>query len=155
MDDILYIVLVVLWVAFGLFQNARKQQKKKANTPPPQPGRTPQTHQSRPEYIPRPTPQPDFEDVLGELLGLPKETPDRRPAYEPVKQAEAGSPMQYSQLIDQIRKPAYASIEFDSPGAQYSTKAGMEDEATEPFPQDFDLRQAVIYAAILQKPYQS
>lgn len=157
MDDLLYIVLVVLWVAFGLYQNARKQQKKKTtHSPQPSSGHSPQTQQPKPDYIPRPVPQPDFEDVLGELLGLPKEEPRSQPVYEPVRQAEPQSPLQYKNLVDQIKRPKYESIEFDNRQAgNYKIQNHADDEMNELVFQDFDLRQAVVYAAILQRPYQA
>jgi hypothetical protein len=176
MDDLLTILLVVGWMALGIYQNSRKQKKiKEAKRqaaereayapPPPRPvaQKAPPVEKPAPQPMPETweelPPEPNLEDVLGELLGMPTKpkpvvkTPVSKPA-QPLK-AEPYSPLAYTPLIDQINKPQYESIEFreehKTPGYQ------IEDSAHErwnyPGFDGFDLRQAVIYSAILNRPY--
>ncbi len=179
MDDLLTILLVVGWMALGIYQNSRKQKRmkearrqaaEKETATRTQP--RPMTQSARPVEKPTPKPvaaerdqlpgEPDLEDILGELLGMPaKPKPTvEPPVSQPIKpaqplKAESYSPLAYTPLIDQIKKPQYESIEFreehKTPG--YQIEDSMDERWSHPALEGFDLRQAVIYSAILNRPY--
>ncbi|MGC8865781.1 MAG: hypothetical protein ACP5O2_08680 [Bacteroidales bacterium] len=182
MDDLLTILLVVGWIVLGIFQNSRKQKKIKearrqatmreeANKSPKRDWET--SPQRPPEHVPAPVPEmkeitmeePDLEDVLGELLGMPskpKPLPRPQPAAKSPVNGPAGpmktepySPLAYTPLIEQINKPQYESIEFReehmTPG--YHIDSHEPEPWSHPLLQGFDPRQAVIYSAILHRPY--
>mgnify|MGYP000860885655 CR=1 FL=1 len=156
MDDVLYLILVAVWVAFGFYQNARKQKKKAGTVPKTQPS-------GKPVFTPQPEKESDLEDVLGEILGIPKPEPVRpvtetvqpSPAhtmkYEPI---ESSPGMRTVPLMDQIKKPRYESIEFVEL-AELKGVSSMQDSGTGTSNPSiaFSLRHAVIYSAILNRPY--
>lgn len=182
MDDLLTILLVVGWIMLGIYQNSRKQKKLKearrqatmreepvrpaqrdmAGSPPRTEKQVPPPVQEMKEAT---IEEPDLEDVIGELLGLPTqpkakpqpqstaETPVKRPTG-PVS-AEPYSPLAYTPLIEQINKPQYESIEFReehmTPG--YNIDNQEHEHWSHPLLHDFDPRQAIIYSAILHRPY--
>lgn len=183
MDDLLTILLVVGWLILGIYQNSRKQKKlkeaRRQAAMREEVGRTPERDkvgrpQGRektvapppvPEMKETPVDEPDIEDVLGELLGLPTQ-PKPKPQPQPVTstsvsqppspvKAEPYSPLAYTPLIEQINKPQYESIEFReehmTPG--YNIDNQEPEHWTHPLLHDFDLRQAIVYSAILHRPY--
>lgn len=177
MDDLLTILLVVGWVVLGLYQNSRKQKKMKEakrqvasqremqsrsegrpNDQKPRPYEKPRPHREADTYEELPE-EPKMEDILGELLGMPaKPRPvTRKTVSQPTQppKAEPYSPLAYTPLIDQINKPQYESIEFreehKTPG--YQIEDSTHRNWRHPLVDELDLRQAVIYSAILHRPY--
>lgn len=177
MDDLLTILLVVGWMVLGIYQNSRKQKKraqakrqaadreeKRSN---PQSGPVYQTTKSQENRPQKPfieeaedfPQEPNLEEVLGELLGMPAKPKPVVKTLEskPVEgtKAEPYSPLAYTPLIEQINKPQYESIEFreehKTPG--YLIEDGRNVQWTHPDLEEFDLRKAVIYSAILNRPY--
>ncbi|MDK2909848.1 MAG: hypothetical protein PWR20_1415 [Bacteroidales bacterium] len=177
MDDLLTILLVVGWMVLGIYQNSRKQ-KKRAETKrqaaererqrsspqsgPVYPSTRPQENRPQKPLIEETEnfPQePNLEEVLGELLGMPaKPKPVAKPREpKPVEtvKAEPYSPLAYTPLVEQINKPQYESIEFreehQTPG--YHIQDAENVQWSHPELEGFDLRKAVIYSAILNRPY--
>lgn len=178
MDDLLTILLVVGWMVLGIYQNSRKQKKRaeakrqaaererQRNSPPSGPVyQTTRPQENRPQKPPSWRKQkislqePNLEEVLGELLGMPaKPKPVAKPREsKPVETAKAEpySPLAYTPLIEQINKPQYESIEFreehKTPGYHIQDTGNVQ--WTHPELEGFDLRKAVIYSAILNRPY--
>ena len=144
MDDLIYIILLIGWVLFAFY---RKSAKKKAAGSQSMPGRQPGS-----EAMPLPT----LEDIL---LG-------REPEPVVIQQepfSDGMSPvLQETAFEREYNLKGISSIEeMDKPGGSGKSKAIekqdnrilLEDSGEEDFRSWVDLRQAVIYSEILNRPY--
>jgi hypothetical protein len=162
MDDFLYIIIGVIWVAFSLYNNKQKQDRKKAareaggNSPP-------QASPPRSRSI--------LEEILmGELR--PEPIPDQAvvvesaPEHKPVQVTKASekyeTEAQSLEVITEEVPANYFEHEYatskDERGNISEIKAELLDES-EAMDSDlriageFDLKTAVIYAEILNPRY--
>jgi hypothetical protein len=159
MDDLIYLLLFVAWIAFAIYRNnqkkkLREQQRAKAAS-------------GEPEEVPEKSPGSLLEEILlGEesievqeepLYGL--EDTDRITAKEPVFQ-QREEPRDFD---DEYNLRGITSIEeLDlKTGKEKSEKGKIELESilvldfeeSENEPLEFDLRKAVIYSEILNRRY--
>jgi len=150
MDDLIYIILLIGWVLFAFY---RKSAKNKAAGSQPMPKRQPGSE---------PMPLPTLEDIL---LGR---QPEPEPEPEPViiqqeVMSDGMSPVLKETAFErEYNLKGISSIEeMDKPGGSVKSKAIekqdnrilLEDSGEEDFRSWVDLRQAVIYSEILNRPY--
>jgi hypothetical protein len=152
MDDLLYIAFLVAWVAFGIYKNSQKA-KNKANTT--KTVHTPEIQESgRPSVFEEIlTGNKNVDDILDDFL-KDRETP-QNPSYQP-------EPIADEQVVfkQAFTKPKYSSTPniskaFEEGQAQTKPVVSLsfENEQDTGLSNDFDLRTAVVYAAILDRPY--
>lgn len=150
MDDLIYLIILIAWVAFAFY---RQSQKKKAAQ---------QAQAARPD-----TPKPEGSPfkTLEEIL-FEETEPEPEPAPEPsrydrsFRRTTAYEPISLEQLY---MKDEIQSLETLVPAGQEKvvkkeTKEQILEEvekrpARHPLLEDFDLRKAVLFAEILNKPY--
>jgi len=146
MDDVIYIIVLIAWVLFAFY---RKSQKKKG--PDTEPGQSPRPRSKN-------SPLPTLEEIL---LGREPE-PEPEPAPVPVlsdgmspKLNETAFEKEYNLMgitsVEELDKP-FSFEKFKHAERQEDEVFVQEDE-----PDDrshaFNLRQAVIYSEILNRPY--
>jgi hypothetical protein len=146
MEDIIYILIAVFWVAFTIFRKTRKEQQ----TVLPEGSE------------PRKKPATTFDEVLQELL-RPREMMQVDTIEETTEiganeslneqftleaiESEVNSLDNLSSLESAEEVSGYSSIEFDDePDID-------REENTESILFGFDARRAVIYSIILNRPY--
>lgn len=154
-ENILYIIVIIIWVVVGLVKKNKKKEGRPAPSGPP-------VDETQP---------PDISEMLEELLGkkrseLPKKKPvtaqRKQPRREKVKEPQTletitgtdfGQRSIKKSELYRERKPVVTrkikpedeiSQEQESPA---DIKKIMDESA-------FDLRKAVIYSEILNPPYQ-
>lgn len=152
MDNLLYIAFLVAWVAFGIYKNSQKA-KNKANTSKKLDFPETQPSGKRSVFEEILAGNKDVDEILDDFL---KGT---EPTQKPSPQPDLGSK---EQLVfkQAFTKPKYSSTPNISKAfeeGQAQTKAVVtlsnENERDTGLSNDFDLRTAVVYAAILDRPY--
>ena len=150
MDDLIYIIALVAWVVYALY---RKSQKKEAAAR--EIGRKAQESRQPQGY-------PTLEDIL---LG-------REPRQEPEPEPEAHTTATITDGIPPVLKQTAFEMEYNLRGissieemdkpmtlkdvkkeAMEQEAAFQEDAVTTDWRERINLRQAVIYAEILNRPY--
>jgi hypothetical protein len=149
MDDLIYLIILIAWVVFAFY---RKSQKK---------GQAAKEVQERP--IPRREtgPLPTLEEIL---LGR---EPQEEPEVETVPRqttisdgmapvlAETAFEKEYNrkgiESIEEMDRPFYLSVTKEV--ENNSGPVLLEDNGEEEWLENINLRQAVIYAEILNRPY--
>jgi hypothetical protein len=155
MGDYIYILILVAWVGFTLYNRSRKTQN---------------------EHPDKPRPQSWFERSLEEMIGAeqssgspessPKKPdipliPERKPSLQPSAPVQKMTSFEkeysalgiYSIEEDEMYKgiePIQMSMDDMAEHNYNEDILSEEDEESMPF---FDLRQAMIYTAILNRPY--
>jgi len=146
MDDLIYLILLIAWALFAFY---RKSAKKKAEANYPSTRRQPGRESS---------PFPTFEEIL---LGR---DPDPEPAtVQPTYMTDGMAPeLEETSFEREYNKQGISSIEeMDKPlqRTQYKPieiheeKVDPEYSDTTDYRSWIDLRQAVIYSEILNRPY--
>ena len=162
MDDLLYILIGVAWVAYSLYSNKQKQDRKKA-------ARENQGAPQTPE--PRPV-RSILEEILlgGEVKPLlrPEETEMEEEEFEPEYKPDPVKPVNYKTeteakslevIVDEVPanyfEKEYAGRKDNNEEVAWINKE--TDNETEEWSftiaGDFDVRKAVIYAEILNPRY--
>lgn len=163
MEDYFYILIGILWIVFSVIKARNKS-------------RQPQSEDSSEQTDRRTT----LEDILGELLET-EENPkpgtitrnnppeiitaseNTQPVYESLEE-EYTQPSLYSQYSGEITdenllKGIYESLEDDEDAKlmTYKQLSDSDNSITEPRTEThyhgFDLRKAVVYSVILERPY--
>ncbi len=138
-QNILYIVVIIAWAVVGYIKKSKKKEGRPATAMPPvgEPG------------------NPDFSEVLDEILGRKKEEKKIIPfpvAPEPKKVKKiTKSPSEISFHSNEKSSSTFIktkTISDDFEGEPVSGIVNLHDS----FPND--IRQAIIYSAILNRPYQ-
>lgn len=151
MDDLIYILVGIAWVAYSIY-NARQKKKMKEE-------RERTVHQVEPVYEPEPSTSPTrsiFEDIFKEA-GFNEFDEELEENFEP-EAVEIPAKTQYftyedtdieiKAAEDLIKKEAPAFNEhFVAENVPYHE---MKEKTRSNI---FDLRKAVIYSAILERPY--
>lgn len=151
MEDFIYLVILVAWVAFAFY---RKSQKKAEAARKAQ-----ETYAPPPEYKPMPT----LEDLLMGEDEPYDEEPAPRPAFEVIstpvaipKPKETAFEREYNlrglSSIEELDKQLRTSAAISADDLTLSTGA---EATTSPYTEKLrdNLREAVIYAEILKRPY--
>lgn len=177
MEDIIYIIIGVGWIIFAIYNSQRKLKKKQERARQQTKTRKQQYDSIQPKEKPRSEFDKFFEEISGKTIWQEPEA-EQAPAEKKPPQKERTSPYyssaEYFQSEDDItenasdlskkyyksakqeleekyeikkkeigeeHKPVYIGKELD--------RDQQEDQTI-----DFDLRQAVIYSEILNRPYQ-
>lgn len=159
MDDLIYILALVAWVAYAFYKNSKKV---KQNIP----GREPEHTANDPQ-------RPDFKSILEEML-LGQETTagparpggmtERRQEYtgyeDSLETIPTGSYETYEkqslddtvsmEVLDPERNVMY---NYDETAKEASPVYSEENATEESYREVFNLRRAVIYSAVLNRPY--
>lgn len=152
MDDLLYIAFLVAWVAFGIYKNSQKS-KNKANTSKTIDIPEASSSGKRSVFEEILTGNKNVDDILDDFL-KGTEAP-QKPSYQP-------DPVNHEQIVfkQAFTKPKYSSTPnisnaFEEGQAQTKPVVTLsnENERDNGLSNDFDLRTAVVYAAILERPY--
>jgi hypothetical protein len=148
MDELIYILVLVAWVAYSIF-NAKQKKKQKEQQAKSAPKPQPQYETAEPQKPKRSV----LEDLFGEEffeelqveeeVSYKKEVPVKEPAltsYQPQAPEKPDEEVykSASQLIREMKDEEMESITVD--GDENPVKG-------------FDLRKAVIYSTILERPY--
>lgn len=152
MEDLIILLLFVAWIGYTFYKESEKQKKIREAKTATKPLGEPMQSENK-NFVPQ------MEDTEFETEVLSQgSSDDFRPImekYSPEKvSAEHASPLEYIPLIDQINRPDFTSIEYNSKNIsipQENIEQPIEEDTFSEF--SFDLKQAVIYSAILQRPY--
>jgi hypothetical protein len=161
MDNLIYILAIIAWVAYAFYKNTKKV---KQNIPGKSTGTGEQS-----------TSKPDFKTLLEEMLLGEEATLAKGPAAptaSPQKQYEFGT---YDDVLEKIPNQNYETYEnqsledivslevqdpersvmynYDEAAPKDSPVYAGEKQAEEGYREVFDLRKAVIYSAVLNRPY--
>jgi hypothetical protein len=154
MDDILYIVFLVAWVAFGFYKSSQKAKRKTVGIPA-EPAAVPQSRGIGSMFEEILSSNKGVDDILGEFLGG-KTTTNPEMAMDTVSYNAPVTESSEKRTFDKrYSKTPYTSKAFEE---GQSATAGIvalnidnQDDTSREF--DFDLRRAVIYASIIDRPY--
>lgn len=174
MDDLIYFLLVIGWLAFSFYQQAAKKKKAQTKTAPREeyddnesyPYEVEQEYESQSEQQ---QPQPDFKQILEEIL-MGKEmqaekTVSTQPQKEEMSRKEKKEVNIYQQYLEEevsegpfISEEKIESLEERRAALENEmVVAEKDDDENSSFYQDrdidFDLRKAVIYSEILNRRY--
>jgi len=150
MDDLIYILLLVAWVAYS-FYNAKQKRKQKEQQQKPY-------AQPKPVAEPMPEAKPQrsiFEEIFKEagLEDYEEHEPEYEPEYlEPAKETKIFSyedPETWDEKDKHVLNTGLRIPEESQPKEPETVLAGHTDTQKEAF----DLRRAIIYNAILERPY--
>ncbi|MCK9290142.1 MAG: hypothetical protein WCR58_07300 [Bacteroidales bacterium] len=148
MEDLIYILLILVWVVLTIVKSSKKNQKAAPSGSPQKPRKSKSLEEWLEEYLPaapatqdssdRPTYNKDF---------YPASQTDFRPSV--------------SEIAVQSRK-GYSPISLEYMDSDSDNDFTLSDEEIsdkideEPIYKlkPFDLRQAIIYEAVLNRPYQ-
>jgi len=149
MDDFIYIIALIAWVVFAFY---RKSKKK---------GEAAREAGRRPRQQEQPGPFPTLEEILLGKEPVPEEEPEPEPAWTYTTDGMAPE-LKETLFEKEYNRQGITSIEeLDK---QFNISAGIaddmqkdevliEDHASEDWKSKVDLRQAVIYSEILNRPY--
>jgi len=155
MDDLIYILLGIAWIIYAAYRANQKQKKRGSAMQPSVPTSSPAV----PEERTRPL-DTIFREILGEGTSLEQVTFPESESYDEiaVKEMEKekrlfGKPKTILETIPAEEGISAFDSKYDEDTRSFT--AADEDHA---FPVDhgenlFDLRKAVIYAEILNRPY--
>ncbi len=150
MDDYIYILLAVAWIAFTIYSQKQKKNKQQQKAKPQQ-----QTQKDVKSYFeeillgnvssPDPIPtEPVIHEEIYESVSGYKTSGNIRPEYEFLEEGSQLSE-EYFDKNSAIEKP---EIQIEE---KYEIQTEEEYENIEYL--DFDIRKAVIYSEILKCPY--
>jgi hypothetical protein len=152
MEDYLYIIIGIAWVAYSIYTSRQKALKKQA--------------QGRPSGEPsQSTPLPGgggktlFEDIFRELTGEPAPAP---PLTQPANPANYPPYEEFQQTNDKY-KSSYVTPNFKESVSDYSPKepesalkthsVNKQVTKNESLARKFNLREAVIFSELLNRKY--
>ncbi len=144
MEDYIYILIGIIWLVFSVIKG---NQKKKAAA---QNQQTSETKESRGR---------SFEDILSEMLGEKPQTVFQEVGeQESTIDLESSEPevgMAYQSLEDLFMKEQEEQIAKGETIRENSVKNSIEPETLEKTLDHppLDLRRAIIYQAVLERPY--
>lgn len=140
MEELIYLAVVVGWFLLNAYKKSQAKKQQEAERP--------QRRNAEEEYAPDEA--STVEDLLRQLMGEETRPP------EPVKVAPAPPPRDEPKPFltydaPKAERPASLKQERAAKKAQNSS-AGSRTTFAEP-QESFDLREAIIHQAILQRPY--
>jgi len=149
MEELIYLAVVVGWFLLNAYKKSQEAKRKREA----ESGQ--ETFDDRQQE-----PAVDMEEMLRELMGVPKEpesVPEPVRAPEPVKMPSPMRPslMSVVQPTPKTVRPSAANAAKAASDARNERRAAraQQVETVGESGVDFDLRQAVIHAAVLQRPY--
>lgn len=176
MDDILYIIIGIVWLAVSIYQSQRKMKQKQQKAAQQKLEREEETDQTYEEQTPK---KKSFIDqILEEMNKEEESTPYSEPVPPPpppppvrnksenyyknksvenymsrsdMPESESGLSGEYYEK-SRIRKRDYRAFSQENKKEETTHFYDYDDEIDD-FEFDFDLRNAVIYSEILNRPY--
>lgn len=157
MKEYIYIIAFIAYIAYSFYSAAQKRKKKEM--------------QQRPTYVPVPQPEPElqetskpgrsvFEELFGEDFEEIRKTIDKQPSKE---EPEPVRPFEYKPEVPvYYKQPTFEEINISSHSSIASLLTESEDPVsvsvvpvyqTPKHLDAFDLRKAIIFATILDRPY--
>jgi replicative superfamily II helicase len=167
MDDILYIILGIAWLAYSFYANKQKMDKKKSNQ-----AKALREQQARREYQPEQSEQVPRKSVLEELFGeisseyteaqeeiyipeVDEDTTKRKLAEYAHNEAESLELIKEEVPFDYFLKKYESGYKTVNENFHDALKIEEEDKEIEELTEKFNLSKAVIYSEILRAPYNS
>jgi hypothetical protein len=151
MDDFIYLIVLIAWVVFTFY---RKSQKKSEAAR--------QARQQQPDPHGGPASFPTLEEILLGKEPVPEEEPEPLPAAGPLTTDGAPPVLKETSFEREYNLRGITSIEeMDKPFTMEKSRQVilqeeevlLEDYKEEEWRARVDLRQAVIYSEILNRPY--
>ncbi|HNS18192.1 MAG TPA: hypothetical protein PKH94_01100 [Bacteroidales bacterium] len=154
MEDWIYILLGIVWIVYAAYRSSQKQKKRTADSPrqssPPQ-----RMGDQRP-----PTLETVFQEILGEGTSLETEFPAEAYSYDErtIRELELEKQRYGKPEIPLETIPTEEGISAFGYDREKAIFPFAPDEAVEPeaISQEFipfDLRKAILYSEILNRPY--
>jgi hypothetical protein len=149
MEELIYLAIVVGWFLLNAYKKSQEAKRKRQA-------------ESGPETFDEGQREPavDMEQMLRELMGVPKEPqPEPEPVFvpQPVRKTPRSTARQVAaaQRTPRAVRPTAENAARAASDARNERRAvrAQEAETVAETVQGFDLRQAVIHSAILQRPY--
>jgi hypothetical protein len=149
MEELIYLAVVVGWFLLNAFKKSQEAKRKR------QAESGQETFDDRQQE-----PVTDMEEMLRELMGVPKDqesAPEPVRVPEPVKVPSPSRPrsMSVPQPTPRTVRPVAenaAKAASDARNARRAARAQQVETVGESGV-EFDLRQAIIYSSVLQRPY--
>lgn len=149
MEELIYLAVVVGWFLLNAYKKSQEAKRKRESDS----GQETLDEQ-------RQEPAVDMEEMLRELIGVPKEpesAPETVRVPEPVKipSPSRSRSMSVPQPTPRPVRPVAENAAKAASDARNERRAAraQQVETVGESVVDFDLRQAVIHAAVLQRPY--
>jgi hypothetical protein len=148
MDDFIYLIVLIAWVVFAFYRKSQKKSQAARET------------QRRPEARSESMPFPTLEEIL--LGKEPAREVEPLPATEPFTTDGMAPELKETAFEREYNRRGITSIEeMDKPFTMKDRKPSdiqedevlLENEVLENLKARVDLRQAVIYSEILNRPY--
>lgn len=157
MENLIYILIGIAWVAYSLYSARQKAIQKQQGTGMPPTGPS----ESSPLPIPRNQGEGKslFDEILRELTGESRPVPQvSRPVVTPVPASYQKSNAEYEVSKESTRYTPVSNLQPDYPRnksedivkTQITASQIKSDESTE---SRFNLREAVIYSELLNRKY--
>jgi len=150
MDDLIYILMLVAWVAYSIYNaKQKKKQKELQNRPAAEP---------QPAYEPAQTQKPQrsiFEDVFGEgqFEEFEETEEEKVPHAEEIRKVPAEYTYYKPKPMEVVEKDEYITAsQLISNRENTLVDLDLIDKPIT-YGNYFNLRKAVIYSAILERPY--
>ena len=155
MDDLIYILLGIAWIIYAAYRVNQKQKKR-----PPAQSQSQSEPQNTYEQSPRPI-ETIFREILGEDESLERQFIPESESYDEVVVRE----LEQEKKLYSRPKTSLESIPLEEGVSAFDYSKGYpkqqmifsEEDSSAAIPREyyhFDLRKAVIYSAILNRPYQ-
>ncbi len=149
MDELIYILILVAWVAYSIF-NAKQKKKQKEQQAKSAPRPQPEYEASEPQKPKRSV----LEDLFGEEFFEELQDEEEEISYKeevPVKEhVITGYQPKVSEKSYEERYKTASQLIQEMKDEEIESIMAAGDEIPE---KDFDLRKAVIYSTILERPY--
>jgi hypothetical protein len=151
MEDLIYVIVLIAWALFAFYRRSQKKQAgRKLATP------TPASHDES-----DPNPMPTLEEIL---FGETEDKPGKRvpQTIAPYEEGNFSPQLDEPEFAREYRRAGIASVEVNKTKAESLKinrseiqKNEISDEVDMKGSSDeaFDIRKAVIYAEILNRPY--
>ena len=171
MDDILYIIIGVVWLAISIYQSQRKMKQKQQKAAQ----RNLENEAAVPVEEEQPKKRSFIDEILEELNSersdsppTPPPPPPARPRNEVNTSAGNISVENYRSARDMLESGSKLSKEYynrNKKTGKYDNRLASQkvisdiieieeyDEEIEDFEFDFNLREAIIYSEIINRPY--
>lgn len=160
MDDLLYALFVVAWIAYGIYKGVKKNDQAKKKTIPAQEANDDHPEQSKVESA--------IESVFNEVFDLPPSKNDKISHFnfeENIEKQAEKAPLYENYARNEVLDSYKGTDNVISVFEEESNDPGIGGDSNKIFDNQveelndderntvFDLRQAVIHQVILQRPY--
>jgi hypothetical protein len=151
MDDLIYILLLVAWVAYSIY-NAKQKKKQKEMERKTVSEPRPTYEQSEPEKPQRSI----FEELFGEgqFNELPELEEEEGSFVEEIPEIPHSYTPYKPESLEEIPAERYQTVSSLVSMPQFENSEFEMAAKTPTYGNNFDLRKAVIHATILERPYQ-